>query len=197
MKYVRWLLIYLSITAFSSLSAFSHVDRFELKDFGVMKNTPLLDIEGKRKTIKSYRGKYVLLTFWATWCRACLSEMPALEKLAEQFKHDDLVVAVISREYGAQKGLSVKTVRLKGKLFHLEFLTDIDGGALHKEYKINGLPTAILIDRSGRVIGRLEGAAPWNDRDFIRFFQDVLDDKIRPTENKPSFWERIFGKKGS
>lgn len=186
----RTLLLIFFLTP-SNLLAYNHVDRFELRDFGKMKNMIFHDLDGKQKTISSYKGKYVLLTFWATWCKACVSEIPALENLARQFKHDGLVIAAISRNYPPTMGLPVQNFRLKGGFLNLEFLTDIDSGQLHKEYNVQGLPTSILIDRGGRVIGRLEGAAPWNNKDFVKFFQDVLDDKIKPQESQLSFWEKF------
>lgn len=181
----------LSILFSSYASGYSYVDHFRLQDYGKMKPIAFFDLSGKRKTINSYRGKYVLLTFWATWCRACVSEMPALEKLARQFKHDNLVIAVISRNYPKNMGVPVEGFRLKSGLMNLEFLTDIDGGELHKEFNVTGLPTSLLIDRGGRVIGRLEGAAPWDHKDFIKFFQDVLDDKIKPPAVQQSLWSRF------
>lgn len=181
----------LSLLFSGDVAGYNYVDHFRLQDFGMMKNSPFFDLAGKRKTIKSYRGKYVLMTFWATWCKACVSEMPALEKLARQFKHDNLVIAAISRNYPRNMGVPVESFRIKAGLLSMEFLTDVDGGELHKEYGINGLPTTLLIDRGGRVIGRLEGAVPWDHKDFIKFFQDVLDDKIKPQEVKESLWQKF------
>ncbi|MDZ4383013.1 MAG: TlpA disulfide reductase family protein, partial [Thermodesulfovibrionia bacterium] len=63
-----------------------YADPVEATDF------TLKDLDNKRISLKSYRGKVVMLNFWATWCTPCRLEMPSMEKLHRQFKDKGFVV---------------------------------------------------------------------------------------------------------
>jgi thiol-disulfide isomerase/thioredoxin len=61
----------------------------------------LEDMQGKTHRLSDYRGKWVLVNFWATWCPPCLNEIPELDRLSRS--HKDLVVIGIAMEYGSAK----------------------------------------------------------------------------------------------
>lgn len=174
-----------------STPVFAHnmADRFILRHEGKATTAPFYDLDGQKHHIKEFKGKYVLLTFWAMWCRNCLLEMPYLENLARQFRHDNFVVLAINRPTPGRKFKSVSQYRLESGLVSIDFFQDLEGD-WHKEYGIEALPTAILIDPKGQVIGRHEGAVQWNHKDFILFFQDMLDGKLKIAP-EPSLWERL------
>jgi thiol-disulfide isomerase/thioredoxin len=99
------------------------------------------------------------LNFWATWCPPCIAEMPALDKLqAEMGGKDFAVVAVSTDREGIKK--SAPFYRRAG-IKNLTLYNDTRGNLLDA-FKVKSLPITVLLDREGRVIGRMEGAAQWD-----------------------------------
>lgn len=111
-------------------------------------NFTLTDLEGNSVTLSDLKGKVVFLEFWATWCPPCRESLPHTQSLSqhEKAKSDDLVVlAINAREEVEQVKQFMKE---KGFTFHV--LLDKDGAVLDK-YKVQGIPTFVLIDREGKV----------------------------------------------
>jgi len=105
----------------------------------------LKDLEGREIQLRSLRGSVVLLNFWATWCGPCRLEMPVIEKLHQQFYGKGLHVFGVNdeeidtiREYVAEHEYSFPT------------LVDTDQQAMNL-YRIRGIPTMVVIDRSGKI----------------------------------------------
>jgi thiol-disulfide isomerase/thioredoxin len=144
----------------------------------VFKKTPaaLADVtflngEGKEVSLKNWRGKVVLLNLWATWCAPCREEMPALDRLQKQLGSDKFQVVALAVDKsgleGARKFLkdnSIDTLKLFADP------TARDGTKL----KVIGMPTTILIDSSGREIGRLIGPAAWDSAQAKRLIEAFL-----------------------
>jgi thiol-disulfide isomerase/thioredoxin len=117
----------------------------------------LADGKGK-ETLEAYRGKYVLLNFWATWCAPCRKEMPQLSALQEEFGGKTFEVLTIATGRNSPEGI---------RKFFTE--TGISNLPRHQDPKqmlasqmgIFGLPITVLIDPEGREIARLRGDADW------------------------------------
>jgi thiol-disulfide isomerase/thioredoxin len=112
------------------------------------------DTRGQVQRLSDYRGKWVLVNFWATWCPPCLDEIPDLIALHNAHKDKDLVVLGIALEYASAKG--VIDFAAKHALTYPVILGDQKmatqlghGGAL---------PTTILFDPSGKAAGYQDGA---------------------------------------
>jgi peroxiredoxin len=116
----------------------------------------LPDINGGRRSISDFKGKIILLNFWATWCPNCREEMPSLEKLWEKYRSKDLVVIAVS--VGRNSGEIRSFAREQGLTFPI--LLDQEG-AVRKEYEITALPMTYLIGRDGKISGRLYGSRDW------------------------------------
>jgi|AraplaMF_Col_mMF_1032025.scaffolds.fasta_scaffold00140_53 thiol-disulfide isomerase/thioredoxin len=114
---------------------------------------------GQPVNLDSFKGKVVVLNFWATWCPPCIAEMPALDHLqAELGGKDFAVVAVSTDREGIKK--SAPFYRRAG-IKNLALYNDTRGNLLDT-FKVKSLPITLLIDRDGKVIGRMEGAAQWD-----------------------------------
>jgi thiol-disulfide isomerase/thioredoxin len=116
----------------------------------------LLDSNGSPVSLSGYRGKMVLLNFWATWCGPCREEMPSMEQLNRNFGGQGFtVLAVNQRENAAQVGKFMKT-------HGLNFTTPLDTtGRVAGYYRVYGIPVSYLIDGNGQVIGMRAGPMDW------------------------------------
>jgi thiol-disulfide isomerase/thioredoxin len=117
------------------------------------------DKMGQPVTLDAFKGKVVLLNFWATWCPPCVAEMPALDQLQADMGGDDFAVVAVSMDrQGIKK--SAPFYRRAG-ITHLALYNDTRGD-LMTAVKATALPVTILLDREGREVGRMEGAAKWD-----------------------------------
>ena len=105
----------------------------------------LKDTQGNPVRLSDFRGKIVLLDFWATWCPPCRKELPSIEKLNRQFKDGDVVVLGINDEDSG-------TVKSFFKKHEYTLTTLMDSKkAVHRMYGARAIPTVIVIDRSGTI----------------------------------------------
>jgi thiol-disulfide isomerase/thioredoxin len=133
--------------------------------------TPITRADGQETTLAAFQGRVVLLNFWATWCAPCIREMPSLDRLQAKLKGEGLVVVAVSEDFA---GLDlVEPFFERMKLENLAIFLDSDG-ALSKAFGIAGLPTTLLIDREGRVVGGLEGPAEWDSGEAVTLIRHYL-----------------------
>jgi thiol-disulfide isomerase/thioredoxin len=122
---------------------------------------------GGASSLSEFRGKVVLLNFWATWCGPCRAEMPSLEALSHQFPSQDFMVVGIATDYeGAQ------IVQPFMESFGLTFPLLLDPEMqVNDRFEIRSLPTSIVLDRRGVIRHKFFGAMDWNtvkNRDLVR-----------------------------
>lgn len=96
--------------------------------------------------LSDLRGKPVLINFWASWCPPCRSEMPAIQKVYDEFADSDFVVLAVNTTYQDSEGDAVTFAMLHRLTFPI--LWD-QTGEVSREYHINSLPTSFFIDRLG------------------------------------------------
>jgi thiol-disulfide isomerase/thioredoxin len=113
---------------------------------------------GKPTSLADFRGRVVLLNFWATWCGPCVAEMPSLDRLEAALGGEDFIVVAVSED---RNPAVVEPFFAEHQIGHLAQYHD-PGGALASAFGIRGLPTSAVIDRKGNVVGRIEGAAEWD-----------------------------------
>ena len=106
----------------------------------------LADLEGRKWTLKSLRGKVVLVNFWATWCPPCRKEIPDLEALYESFKGQGLVILGISDETAAK----VQPFVHKEKITYPVLLDP--GRKVNDIYSVEGIPMSFIYNRSGKLV---------------------------------------------
>jgi len=117
-------------------------------------NFNLPDLDGHKVDLLTMRGKVVLLDFWATWCVPCIEEMPIIERIENDYKDRDLEIWGISRE----KADHVKEWMLR-KERKLHTVIDRWGNA-SKQYRVEGIPSIVVIDRAGKIVSYYLGNQP-------------------------------------
>jgi len=122
---------------------------------------PLRDAKGRSVTLSDFKGKVVLVNFWATWCAPCVREMPGLDALQEKFGRERFVIVAVSldRLGFAKIGPFLERIRVS----RLTVLLDRNR-ALYRKVGGQGLPTTLVLDHEGRVRGYLEGPAEWDGK---------------------------------
>ncbi len=118
----------------------------------------LPSLDGRRVSLADFRGKVVLLNFWATWCQPCREEMPSLQALWESYRDRSFAILAVAADRG-----SLRPVKKFADRHGLDFpvLLDADG-RVRGRYEVYALPMSYLIGRDGRISGRVPAARDWN-----------------------------------
>jgi thiol-disulfide isomerase/thioredoxin len=118
----------------------------------------LTGLDGKAISLADFKGKFLIVNLWATWCAPCLKEMPSLGAL-EASEAPALKVLAISEDHGGAD--AVAPFLEKHDLARLTVALDPKSTALHALH-LRGLPTSLVLDGDGRILGKVEGGADWS-----------------------------------
>ncbi|MCW5734802.1 MAG: TlpA family protein disulfide reductase [Enhydrobacter sp.] len=129
------------------------------------------DAEDKPVSLASYKGKTVLLNFWATWCAPCVKEMPSLDRLQAEMGKERFVVLPLSLDGPSRP--KVAPFYADKKLANLGIYFD-KGKKVLGALDVSVLPTSILIDAQGRELGRLEGEADWDKPEAVTLVKAAM-----------------------
>jgi peroxiredoxin len=112
----------------------------------------LLDLNGKTQSLREYRGQVVLLNFWATWCKPCTTEMPAMQRTYDSLREKGFVVLAVNElEDDAEVREHIKQY---GHTFPV--LMDRDNKVAN-QFGVYGLPVSVFIDEQGVVQEYIKG----------------------------------------
>jgi len=116
------------------------------------------DMQGNPVTLAAYKGKIILMDFWATWCPPCRSDSPALEKLYRKYSDRDLMIV----------GISMSEDRIEVERFLKShphtFPTVLSSeNSMPAAYHVSAIPTYVVVDRDGTVISAVEGDKGFSD----------------------------------
>jgi thiol-disulfide isomerase/thioredoxin len=133
------------------------------------------DAEGHARTLKDWRGHTVLLNLWATWCVPCRKEMPALDALQRELggpKFEVVAINIDTRD--PEKPLAfLKDIGVT----HLTYYSD-QSAKVFQELKLAGkafgMPTTLIVDRSGCEIGEMAGPAEWASPDGVKLVSAAI-----------------------
>ena len=161
----RILFVMLCLSAWGDCAiAEDSVKSFRLLNTSVSAPETKFSDGNKKVSLDSFRGRTVILNFWATWCSPCLKEMPSLERLSTKLAKDNLVVVAVSQDDGGQA--QVKPFLEKLKLKAMVVLYDYDKKAF-RDFAIRGLPTSFVISPEGKILARVEGSIEWDEQAVI------------------------------
>ncbi len=130
------------------------------------KDFSLKDMDGKIHSLKDYRGKPVIINFWATWCPPCREELPAMNKGWAKIK--PLGIAMIAINVGEDED----TIFSFTADYPIDFQVLLDSsGDIINEWSVRGLPTTLVLDKDGYIVYRAIGGRDWSS--------DLLLDKVK------------------
>jgi peroxiredoxin len=120
----------------------------------------LPDSSGNLINLSNYRGKFVFLNFWATWCGACRGEMASLESLYRELKgQSDFELVTVSVD---QQGWNSISPFLKSNSYDIPVLSD-SSNRVSSSYGISGIPATFIVDRRGRIVWDCAGGLDWSN----------------------------------
>ncbi len=136
-------------------------------------------VEGPGFELEAFRGKVVVLDFWATWCGPCRAALPALAELGAWGEANGLPLAVVAVNTSEQsRTLEARRARIQAflaeqgpRIAGLKVVLDLDG-AVAGAYRVRGLPTTVIIDADGRIVSVRTGFGPGSEE---RLRSDLLD----------------------
>ncbi|MDC0358963.1 TlpA family protein disulfide reductase [Oligoflexia bacterium] len=140
----------------------------------------LTDMDGKVVRLSDYRGKFVLLSFWASWCQPCIVEMPSLERLYQTLQAKGFVVVSVGvddeipalKEFKEKQGLTFPVLHDKV-------------GVSRKKYKITGYPETFFLNQEGVIqmlpdpddgvpVVRVVGPREWHSTRVVKMLEQLL-----------------------
>jgi thiol-disulfide isomerase/thioredoxin len=133
----------------------------ELRPWKGGKTPPLVlkDLQGQPRSLDQFKGKVVVMNFWATWCEPCIEEMPSLQRFKDRAVPGKLEVIGVNLGEGDAR---IKTFTDKtGTVFPI--LLDRDGVA-KRDWKVNGVPATFILDTKGRVRYTYVGVLDFDDK---------------------------------
>jgi peroxiredoxin len=134
----------------------------------------LPNINGKTVSLSDYKGKWVFVNFWATWCGPCVMEMPMLAKLHDTMKGQKFEMIAINTMEQATPDLVKKFT--KDNKIPFTVLLDNDS-KIGKTYSIDSLPTTYVVTPSGDVYTRAIGMREWDSDEVVKYFKDLVSGK--------------------
>ncbi|UXU75063.1 MULTISPECIES: TlpA disulfide reductase family protein [unclassified Paracoccus (in: a-proteobacteria)] len=178
---MRWLVLYTALMIGANPAWSGSIDWQAAQDGGLSRLVPgdpapvpeiaFTDPQGGRHSLADYRGKVVLLNFWATWCAPCREEMPALDRLQAEMRGDDFEVVAIAS--GHNPPPAIDKFLTEAGVSHLPVLLD-PRQELARAMGVMGMPVTVLIDREGQEIARLMGGADWSSDAALTLIRQAI-----------------------
>ncbi len=167
---MRFLIIFIFLIS----SSFA-VESSEIKNLSINKELKkydgltFLDDKNNHLNLSDYKGKLILLNFWATWCAPCKEEMPSLDKLKTYRELDNLEIFPINvgQDNFEKSSKFFEDLNIKNLKFFFD--TQI---TLAKKFGLRGIPTSVLINKDGFEFARIIGSIDFEDEKFIEWLSN-------------------------
>ena len=169
---MKLLIIFIYLITISFSYAFEKPD---LKNLVLIKNPKLyedvifMNINQKNVNLDDFKGKLILLNFWATWCAPCKKEMPSLDNLQSNTELNNLKIFPINISQENIPKIESFFNELNIKNLDIYFDSPV---TLAKKLSLRGVPTTILLNKEGKEFARIIGSIDFNDEKFINWLKN-------------------------
>jgi len=168
---MKLLIIFIYLVTINFSYAFEKPD---LKNLVLIKNPKIyedvvfMDINQKNVNLDDFKGKLIILNFWATWCAPCREEMPSLDDLQINTKLNNLKIFPINigQEDISKSKIFFKELNIKNLDIYIDAPT-----TLAKKFSLRGVPTTIIFNKEGKEFARIMGSIDFNDEEFINWLR--------------------------
>jgi|TARA_B110000259_G_scaffold82364_1_gene96211 thiol-disulfide isomerase/thioredoxin len=166
---MKLLIIFIYLVTINFSYAFEKPD---LKNLVLIKNPKIyedvvfMDINQKNVNLDDFKGKLIILNFWATWCAPCREEMPSLDDLQINTKLNNLKIFPINigQEDISKSKIFFKELNIKNLDIYIDAPT-----TLAKKFSLRGVPTTIIFNKEGKEFARIMGSIDFNGEEFINW----------------------------
>ena len=167
MRFIAFILGITNVLAFADPSALMPYPTVkQAADFN------LQDMQGTTHKLADYRGKVLVVNFWASWCSPCVKEMPSLQRAWEQLKLDAIQVLAVNA------GENRKEIDGFTKSYPVSFPLLLDPDmALTTAWSVKGLPTTYIIDPGGQIIFQKLGDLEWDNPVVLQQLRALQNDQ--------------------
>ena len=124
------------------------------------------DFLGNEINLNQYKGKLVIINFWATWCAPCKKEMPSLDTLYQDNNFKNLKVFAVNMEKPNKSKTKNFFTELDVKKLEIFFDSNLNSV---KKFKLRGMPTTVLINKKGEEFARIIGEVNFMDKNFLKW----------------------------
>jgi len=142
------------------------------------------DENNKDISLADFKGKVVLLNYWASWCLPCIRELPSIDRVQGSLGGNDFTVVAINLDRAGKPKARQLTKRLKIK--HLALYLDPKSDSARK-LSVRSMPTTFIFDRNGREVGKLVGGAEWDEAEAVALIKYFI--------NNPAYADSLPAKK--
>ena len=130
----------------------------------------LADMDGNSHKLSDYRGKPVIINFWATWCPPCREEMPSMERAWNKIKEQNIAMLAIN------VGEDEDTIFTFMADYPASFTILLDtSGTMIDQWPVQGLPTTFVVSPDGRLVYRAIGGREWDDEKLLEQIRKLKD----------------------
>jgi len=161
--------IYLITINFSYASQKPDIKNLVLiKNPKIYEDVTFSDIDRKKVNLADFKGKLLILNFWATWCAPCKEEMPSLDYLQSNSNLDNLKIFPINigQEDISKSKFFFKELNIQNLNIYFD-----ESVNLAKKFSLRGIPTTILFNKDGKEFARVIGSIDFNDKKFINWLE--------------------------
>jgi len=150
------------------------LEKPNIKNLVLLKNpksyedVTFMDINEKNVNIDDFKGKLIIINFWATWCAPCKEEMPSLDNLQSNTKLNNLKIFPIN--VGQEDKSKSERFFKELNINNLDIYIDAPI-TLAKKFSLRGVPTTILFNKEGKEFARIMGSIDFNDEEFINWLK--------------------------
>ena len=125
------------------------------------------DGSGRTIDISKQKGKVLFINFWATWCPPCIQEMPSINTLKKQLNEKDILFLMVDVDDNYKKSSKF----MEKNKYDLPVYTAVS--SVPQEFLSGSIPTTVIIDKEGKVVGRHEGGADYMNPEILKFFKEL------------------------
>lgn len=126
--------------------------------------------QGEGFALSRFDGKIVLLNLWASWCKPCIYELPALDRLQKRLGGDDFIVVAVSIDSEPELARRMFVdLSIGSMVFYHE-----NADAMGRHFPVDVLPTTFMIDRDGRVLGLLRSSLDWDNTESDKLINRLI-----------------------
>jgi thiol-disulfide isomerase/thioredoxin len=130
----------------------------------------LQDLSGKMVSLKDFRGKVILLNFWASWCGPCKREIPSLERLYQKRYDKGFKIVAVNAERS-----SASQIASFAEKYRMSFPILLNPqGDVANNYWVRAIPTSFLLDKKGKIRWKIVGGREWDGPDVLSRIDQLL-----------------------